>query len=144
MQNNPIIDLQIKRENDEKEIKNFRYPFRIVCVYYDEENKNENSLIIKIVKDFCKANNVSFSAREYDTYKFKNDAELAKLPAFNLMNRDYPEETYYYDEKPIIRIIDKINEYHLNIKLKEYKEKLRQERIQNLKNIIKNIFKLRN
>ncbi len=123
MQSNPIVEKQEADERERREKEAFRYPFHICCVFMDSEN-NDFPVIID-VRDYCKKNNLTFKARQYDIDKFQEDTNIQRLPAFHIYYRKEFYETHYYNTDPIHKI--QIVVWAFEDRERE-KEKLRQKR----------------
>lgn len=101
MQSNPIVETQQQNELARREMEDFRYPFRIVCVF--ENKENSDFPIIRDVRDFCLANHLTFVSRPYDADKYSEDMDLQRLPAFYIYLKGYVQETHYHDLDPVYR-----------------------------------------
>lgn len=136
---NPIIDTINKAEEELRAKEAFRYPFRVSCIYLDENHKDFD--VIKEVRDYCYENNINFSAREYCVDKYEEDREIYRLPAFHMYNtKKYVDYTYYFDTNPIYQIQKYVWNYQDEIKRKERAEKKRKERYNKTISLLKNVF----
>jgi len=136
---NPIIDNINKAEDELRAKESFRYPFRVTCVYLDEDHKDFD--IIKEVRDYCYENNINFSAREYCVSKFEEDREIYRLPAFHMYNKlKFCDDIYYFDTNPIYQIQKYTWNYQDELKKKERAAKKRKERYNNTLKLLKDVF----
>lgn len=102
MQSNPIVERQLQAEAEHRERENFRYPFRIICVF--ENKENSDFPIIRDVRDFCLLNHITMVSRQYDVDQYPEDMDLRRLPAFYISLKGYVQETHYYDVDPVYKI----------------------------------------
>ena len=84
---NPIVDRMRAAEEEHKQKKAFRYPFRICCVYLAEDGCDFP--IFHEVKTYCEQNNLTFYAREYDHEKYEEDMFVKRLLAFHIFYKGY-------------------------------------------------------
>jgi hypothetical protein len=102
MQSNPIVEKQQQEEAERREREDFRYPFRIICVF--ENKENSDFPVIRDVRDFCLANHLTLVSRRYDADAYAEDMDLLRLPAFYVSLKGYVQETHYYDLDPVYKI----------------------------------------
>lgn len=102
MQSNPVVDRAREAEEEHRRKVNYRYPFRICCVYASEDGCDFP--IFHEVKTYCEANNLTFYAREYNYEKYSEDLFIKRLLAFHIYYKGYVQETHYYDTDPVHKI----------------------------------------
>lgn len=102
MESNPIVEKLQQEEAAAKAKAAFRYPFQIVYVYMDSENRDFP--IYREVKEYCANNNLPFSTREYDHEKHSDDMFVKRLPAFHIYYKKGWQDTEYYDTNPVHKI----------------------------------------
>lgn len=125
MQPNPIVE-QLQAEQAVRcAAESYRYPFHIVCVYLDEDSNDFP--IIQEVREYCKGNQLTFMARQYNAEKYEEDIAIPRLPAFHIYYKKYCYETHYYDTNPVHKI--QVVVWAFQDREKE-KERKRQKRIE--------------
>jgi hypothetical protein len=135
---NPIIELLAEQEHVRKNKESYRYPYRIVCVFLDEEN-NDFPIILE-VRDYCNKNNVVFTARAYDYEKHSNDMFIHRLPAFHLYYKRGYCETFHYDENPVYKLQRNVWDYEDKQRAKERSRIHRKEQWDTFVQSMKSIF----
>lgn len=140
MQSNPIVEKREAADAIARAKADYRYPFRIVCVYQDSYH-NDFPIILDL-RDYCNKNNLIFSARQYDSEKFEDDIPVRRLPAFHIYYKKYLDETTYYDMNPIHLIQVKVWAFQDEERAKERARQRRQERWEATKEAIKSVFSL--
>lgn len=123
---NPIVERNLAAEAEHRERVNFRYPFRIVCVYQDEENNDFP--IIHEVRNYCNHNNLIFLARQYNADKYAEDVSVNRLPAFHIYYKKDIQETHYYNSDPVHKIQVLVWAYQDEMRDRERARIRRQER----------------
>lgn len=101
---NPAVDQTVETRVETL----FKYPFKVTCVvsYVDELDRHP---AFKIVKQFCQANRVPFSAREYNSTRYDEDCHyISQLPAFHIYSKGELCGTYFTDDNIIQKIQDEI------------------------------------
>ena len=126
MHTNAIVQQQIDEEKERRAKADYRYPYRIVCVYLDADNRDFP--IINEVRDYCSKNNVTFSARQYDHEKYSDDMFVNRLPAFHLYLKDGHNDIFYFDNNPIHKLQIYIWKYQDKQRAKEKARKKREEK----------------
>lgn len=140
MNSNPILERQKELEEEQKKKDTFRYPFRVTCIYRAEEGWDFP--IFHEVKKYCQENHVTFSAREYNTYKFEEDTNIMRLLAFHIYYKNDVQETHYFDTNPVHKIQLEIWAYEDLEKEKAKARQRRQEKWDAMKETWKSIFTL--
>lgn len=140
MQSNPIVEKQQEEKAIRRAAADYRYPFRIVCVYQD--SFHNDFPIIKDVREYCNSNNLIFTARQYDIDKFSDDIGIYRLPAFHIYYKKYYDETTYYDLNPIHQIQIKVWAFQDEQREKERIKQRRKERWDAAVESIKSVFSL--
>lgn len=140
MNSNPIVEKQQEKERERRAKADYRYPFHIVCVYLDEDN-NDFPIILD-VRDYCKKNNLIFTARQYDHEKYADDMFVLRLPAFHLYYKKGHQDIGYYDKNPIHMIQKRVWEYQDEMEAKERARIRRQEKWDAFKENISSALKL--
>ena len=140
MQSNPIVEKQQQEEAERRAKQDYRYPFRIVCVFLDADNNDFP--IIRDVNEYCNKNNLIFVKRQYDIDKHQDDMFITHLPAFHIYYKKYHDEITYFDRDPIHIIQVKVWAYQDEEKAKERARQRRQERWDKAKESIKSVFSL--
>jgi hypothetical protein len=125
MQSNPIVEKQQEEEQERRLKAAYRYPFNIVCVFQDSDNNDFP--IIRDVNTYCKNNNLTFLARQYDIDTYGEDMTIKRLPAFHIYYKKYIDGTEYYDSNPIYKIQTLVWAYEDEMREKERKKLHRQE-----------------
>lgn len=138
MQSNPIVEKQQQEEAEQKAKAAFRYPFKIIYLFIDAENRDFP--IFHEVKDYCAKNNLTFSARQYDHEKYSDDMFVKRLPAFHIYFKNGWQDTEYYDSDPIRKIQNLVWAYQDEERAKERARIRRQERWNSFKENINGIF----
>lgn len=117
--NNQLLERQEQLEKEKREKEEFRYDLKVNFILKDTEFINDFAAF-HLVKKFCSENNIVFSAREYNSYAYKEDRDyVEKLPAFHLFTRKNSDyiSTFYANDNPIQKIQSEI------VKIKEENEK---------------------
>jgi UDP-N-acetylenolpyruvoylglucosamine reductase len=140
MQSNPIVEKLQEEEVERRKKADYRYPYRIVCVFEDSDN-NDFPIILE-VRDYCNKNNLIFSAGQYDHEKYADDMFIKRLPAFHFMHKNYVQESHHYDENPVHKIQVMIWAYQDIQRAKERARIQRQERWDTFKETMGSIFTL--
>lgn len=122
---NPIAEQNIQRDAEKRKQEDFRYPFRVVCVFLD--SNNNDFPIINEVQDYCKNHNLIFSARKYDTDRHDVDVQINRLPAFHIYDKKYHQETQYFDTNPVHMIQKHVWAYEDKLRAQERRRKEHQE-----------------
>lgn len=125
MESNPIVEQRQREEAERRAKEDFRYPFRVVCVFEDADAKDFP--IIHEMRDFCAKNNVIFVLRQYDIDRHSEDMVISRLPAFHVVSRGYVEETHYHDLNPVYKVLCRIWEHQDKEKAREQARRRRQE-----------------
>lgn len=140
MQSNPIVEQQKKEEAERRAKAAFRYPFRIICVYMDEDSNDFP--IIREVRDYCNKNHLIFINRQYDIDKYSDDMFIKRLPAFHIYYKRYYDDTVYYDMDPVHQVQVKVWAFQDEERAKERARQRRQERWDQAVTGVKSIFSL--
>lgn len=140
MESNPIVEQLQKEEAERKAKEAFRYPFQILYVYIDSENRDFP--IYRHVKDYCSKNNLPFSTRQYDHEKYPDDMFIKRLPAFHIYYKKGWQDTEYYDTDPIHKIQVLVWAYQDEECKKERKRIRRQEQWNTMKENFNAVFTL--
>lgn len=102
---NPAVDQTVQTRIETP----FKYPFKVTCVvpYVDELNRYP---CFEIVKQFCQANRIAFSAREYNSTRYDEDCHyISRMPAFHFYGKSSELwGTYFTDTNIIQKIQDEI------------------------------------
>ena len=102
METNPLAEIQLQQDAERRAHESFRYPYRVVCVYLD--NDSNDFPIIHEVRSYCAVNHLIFLARAYDIDRYPEDMTIKRLPAFHIYLKDWVQDTYYYDVDPVHKI----------------------------------------
>lgn len=140
MNSNPIVERQQEAEEEYRRKKDFRYPFRICCVYMPSEG--HDFPIFHEVKKYCDQNNLTFAGRPYDIDKYEEDMVVKRLLAFHIYYKGYIQETHYYDTDPVHKIQLVVWAYQDEEKEKARKRQRRQERWDSIKESWNSLFTL--
>lgn len=140
MNSNPIVDRQREAEEEHRQKVNFRYPFKVCCVYLPDDGYDFP--IFYEVKKYCEQNNITFFSREYSYGKYEEDMFVKRTLAFHIYYKGYVQETHYYDTDPVHKIQIVIWAYQDEEKEKARRRQQRQERWDNFKETWNNIFTL--
>jgi hypothetical protein len=140
MNSNPLVERQREAENEYRRKKDFRYPFRICCVYMPEDG--HDFPIFHEVKRYCDQNNLTFSGRPYDHETYEEDMSVKRTLAFHIYYKGYVQETQYYDTDPVHKIQVILWAYQDEEREKARKRQRRQERWDAMKETWNTIFTL--
>jgi hypothetical protein len=140
MQSNPIIEQQQRDESERRAKTAFRYPFQIVYIYLDAENRDFP--IFHEVKEYCSNNNLIFTARQYEFEKYPDDMYIKRLPAVHIYYKKGWQDTQHYDTDPIHKIQVLVWAYQDEELKKERRRIRRQEQWDSLKENFNSIFTL--
>ena len=141
MESNPIVERQKAAEEEHRKQEDFRYPYKICCVYIPDDG--HDFPIFHDVKRFCQENHLTFYSRSYDidTYP-QEDMMIKRLLAFHVYHKGYVQDTYYYDEDPVYKIQLVVWAYQDVEREKARKKQRRQDQWENLKETLGSIFTL--
>lgn len=142
MDSNPIVEKQLQLEKERRKQEDFRYPYRIVCVYLDSDN-NDFPIIFE-VRDYCNKNNLIFSARQYDYEKYEHDMFIKRLPAFQIYNKKDYQCCQYYDTNPVYEIQKFVWEYQDMIRKQQKRREKREKQWNTFVDTLKNTINLKN
>lgn len=109
MQSNPMVDILREKELERRAREAFRYPYRVVCVYLDRENADFP--VITDTRAYCNKHNVVFTARQYDSEKYKDDIFINRLPAFHFYHKKGHIGIHHYDQNPVFKLQCEIWDY---------------------------------
>ena len=127
--NNPICAELEKQESIKLEkAKGCLLPIHICCVI--DEYTDYNDPIIHSIRNHCVKNNVLFTARIYDSYKYNCDRDyIERLPAVHIFMKQLYQKTYYLNGRPLQNVDDIIKVYMKNIEAKEARKQIWKKRI---------------
>lgn len=78
---------------------------------------------IKVLRDLCRDLRITFSMREYDSYKYRCDRdEIERLPALHIHTHSYHNKTFYINTRPIQIIQDTVTNYLEKVRIKHEKK----------------------
>lgn len=134
---NPVVEHVQAREAERRVKEAFRFPFKLICVLGEIEERTHYTSI-KLVQKFCQENNIAFAIREYNSDRFEIDRQyVSRFPAFHLLERASNDWwlTMYGDENPISTLQDEIMRYREKEQEKRERAAIQETRLNSIKRI---------
>ena len=140
MQSNPIVEKIQQEEAERRKREEFRYPFRVVCVF--ENAENNDFPVIRDVREFCMSNHIILISRPYNLDRHNEDMDIQRLPAFLIYYKNYVQQIHYYDLDPVYKLKVYLWAYQDEQRAKERAKIRRQEQWSTFVENVQSMFSL--